>query len=105
MRKARVHRSAQDGRCDSERFEGFVTKRQGRTTYVFRTKDFRAWFNDGDPLAFGRALAWLERLGCLRARRARATAAHRPADWASRTVIWPDGRTVRSIEFFDPFQD
>jgi len=104
MRKARVYRSAQDGRFDSERFEGFVTKGQGRTTYVFRTKDFRAWFGDGDPLAFGRALAWLQQRGCLRARRARATAAHRPADWASRTVIWPDGRTVRSIEFFDPFQ-
>jgi len=104
MSKVRVHRSAQDGRCDSERSDGFVTKRQGRTTYVVRTKDFRAWFGDGDPLAFGRALAWLERRGCLRARRARATAAHRPADWASRTVIWPDGRTVRSIEFFDPFQ-
>src|SRR5271166_4713800 len=38
MRKARVYRSAQDGRFDSERFEGFVTKEQGRTTYVFRTK-------------------------------------------------------------------
>ena len=104
MRKARVYHSAQDGRFDSERFEGFVTKRQGRTTYVVRTKDFRAWFDDGDPLALGRALAWLQQRGCLRARRARATAAHRPADWASRTVIWPDRRAVRSVEFFDPFQ-
>ena len=104
MRKARVYHSAQDGRFDSERFEGFVTKRQGRTTYVVRTKDFRAWFDDGDPLALGRALAWLQQRGCLRARRARATAARRPADWASRTVIWPDRRAVRSIEFFNPFQ-
>ena len=104
MRKARVYRSAQDGWFDPERFEGFVTKRQGRTAYVVRTKDFRAWFDDGDPLALGRALAWLQQRGCLRARRARATAAHRPADWASRTVIWPDRRAVRSIEFFDPFQ-
>ena len=104
MRKARVYRSAHDGQFDSERFEGFVTERLGRTTFVVRAKDFRAWFGDGDPLAFGRALAWLQQRGCLRARRARATAAHRPADWASRTVIWPDERPVRSIEFFDPFQ-
>jgi hypothetical protein len=46
MGKARVYRSAQDGRCDSERFDGFVTKERGRTTYVFRTKGFRAWFGD-----------------------------------------------------------
>jgi len=104
MRKARVYRSAQDGRCDSDRFEGFVRKEQGRTTYVFRTTDFRAWFGDGDPLAFDRALAWLEQRGYLRPRRARPTTTHRPADWASRTVIWPDGRPVRSIVFFDPFQ-
>ena len=104
LRQARVHRSAQDGRCDSDRFEGFVRKEQGRTTYVFRTTDFRARFGDGDPLAFDNALNWLKQRDYLRPRRPRLTATHRPADWASRTIEWPDGRMVRSIVFVDPFQ-
>jgi hypothetical protein len=104
MRKARVYRSAQDGRFDSERFEGFVTERLGRTTFVVRAKDFRAWF-DGDPLMSRTALMWLEQRGCLRARRARATVAHRPADWAEKIIVWPDGKAVRSLEFTDPFAD
>ena len=102
MRTARLHRFARDGRFDSERFEGFVTARHGPTTYVVRARDFRAWF-DGDPLRFRSALAWLERRGCLRARRVRSEAARRRADWAERAVMWPDGRAVRSIAVFDPF--
>jgi hypothetical protein len=103
MRQARVYRSAREGRCDSDRFEGFVRKEQGRTTYVFRTTDFRARFGDGDPLLFDNALTWLNQRGYLRPRRARPTTTHRPNDWASRTIEWPDGRMVRSIVFFDPF--
>ena len=103
IRAARLHRSGRDGRFEFDRYEGFVRDIQGQTTYVVPAKDFRARF-DRDPLLFQSALMWLDRRGCLRARRARRAAAIRPADWAERAVIWPDGRTVRSIEFFDPFQ-
>jgi hypothetical protein len=29
--------------------------------------------------------------------------ANRPSDWAERTLVWPDGKHVRSIVFYDPF--
>jgi Domain of unknown function (DUF927) len=83
-------------------YEGYAKEGQ-RSRYVIRAASSREWFKT-EPGAMRNIIHWLEDKHCLLARQSRSTSnANRPSDWAERTLVWPDGKHVRSIVFYDPF--
>ncbi|MGD0635449.1 MAG: hypothetical protein ABSA13_14440 [Beijerinckiaceae bacterium] len=85
--------------------EGFLVQNEQRATFTIRVPAFRKWFQE-EPGALKEILRWLDTNKFLVPRQPHAGAAKEgPHDWAIKQVTWLDGRSERSIVFFDPFVD
>jgi hypothetical protein len=87
-------------KLDHASFDGFVRRRETRMEYTIRAAAFRKWF-ETTPRLHASMIKWLEQKRFLLPRKTREEG--KPADWAEKTVEWPDGTPTRSIVFFDPF--
>ena len=93
-----------DTSCFSEKdHQGFYEKtKNGRRSYTIYFQAFRDWF-DRDNAAFRAALRWLEEKGFLHPKATDKAMPKNALDRIQQTCKWPNGKSVRSIVFDDPF--
>ena len=85
----------------SEEADGYYVMKDGVRIYTVHAAAMRKWLAT-DPKQFDRLLDWLDAEGILMRRQSRTDKAG--SDWAIQTPKWPNGKSVRSIVFRDPFQ-
>jgi len=73
----------------------------GVRIYTVHAAAMRKWLGT-DPKLFDRLLDWLEAERFLKPRQSKTGEVG--SDWAIQTPKWPNGKSVRSIVFRDPFQ-
>jgi hypothetical protein len=81
---------------------GFYEKKRRRTYACLQA--FREWF-DQDDAAFRAALWWLEEKRFLHPKAADRAMLKNALDRIQPTRKWPNGKSVRSIVFDDPFHE
>jgi hypothetical protein len=69
--------------------------------YTVHAAAMRRWLAN-DSKQFERLLDWLNAKGSLKPRQSKTDKVD--SDWAIQTPKWPNGKSVRSIVFRDPFQ-
>jgi len=81
--------------------DGYYVMDGGVRTYTVHAVAMRKWLGT-DPKQFDTLVDWLDAERFLKPRQSRTGAAG--SDWAIQTPKWPNGKSVRSIVFRDPFQ-
>jgi Domain of unknown function (DUF927) len=81
--------------------DGYFVMDGGVRTYTVHAAAMRKWLGT-DPKQFHRLLDWPDAERFLKPRQSRTGTAG--SDWAIQTPKWPNGKSVRSIVFRDPFQ-
>ena len=81
--------------------DGYYVMDGGVRTYTLHAAAMRKWLGT-DPKQFDTLVDWLDAEHFLKRRQSRTGAAG--SDWAIQTPKWPNGKSVRSIVFRDPFR-
>jgi len=82
--------------------EGFWFIENGRKKIVVHAAAFRKWFEQ-EPESRVEILRWLRARGFLVPPQTRSHGAGGSSGLEERTLLWPCGRLVRSVVFYDPF--
>jgi hypothetical protein len=80
--------------------DGYYVMDGGVRIYTVHAAAMRKWLGT-DPKQFDTLVDWLDAEHFLKRRQSRTGAAG--SDWAIQTPKWPNGKSVRSIVFRDPF--
>ncbi len=84
-----------------EEVEGYYVMEDTARIYTVHAAAMRRWLGN-DSKQFTVLLEWLESEGFLKPRQSRTDKTD--SDWAIQTPKWPNGKSVRSIVFRDPFR-
>jgi hypothetical protein len=84
-----------------EEADGYYVMKDGVRIYTVHAAAMRKWLGT-DPKQFDRLLDWLDAKRFLIPRQSKTGEVG--SDWAIQTPKWPNGKSVRSIVFRDPFQ-
>lgn len=85
----------------TKRVDGYYVMENSVRVYTVHAAAMRHWLGN-DARQFKVLVAWLASEGFLKPRQSRTDKAD--SDWAIQTPKWPNGKSVRSIVFRDPFR-
>ena len=101
LKSEKVKKRRPSASFSPEEADGYYVMKDGVRIYTVHAAAMRKWLGT-DPKQFDRLLDWLDAEGFLMPRQSRTGTAG--SDWAIQTPKWPNGKSVRSIVFRDPFQ-
>ena len=101
LKSERVRRRGSSASFSPEEVDGYYVMEEDTTRiYTVHAAAMRRWLGN-DAKQFKVLLEWLESEGFLKPRQSRTDKTD--SDWAIQTPKWPNGKSVRSIVFRDPF--
>jgi putative DNA primase/helicase len=101
LKPEKVKKRGPSASFSPEEADGYYVTKGGVRIYTVHAAAMRKWLGT-DPKQFDRLLDWLDAERFLIPRQSATGMAG--SDWAIQTPKWPNGKSVRSIVFRDPFQ-
>lgn len=101
LKPEKVKKRGPSASFSPEEADGYYVMKDGVRIYTVHAAAMRKWLGT-DPKQFDRLLDWLDAKRFLIPRQSKTGEVG--SDWAIQTPKWPNGKSVRSIVFRDPFQ-
>jgi hypothetical protein len=101
LKPEKVKKRGPSASFSPEEADGYYVMKDGVRIYTVHAAAMRKWLGT-DPKLFDVLLDWLDAERFLKPRQSKTGEVG--SDWAIQTPKWPNGKSVRSIVFRDPFQ-